>query len=75
MIQRTIGACLLVIGAGLLGHALGVQIPSEWTVEAITNQRLALPALDEFAKEISLVLGGILSFLALVQLLHPNPVA
>ena len=75
MIQRTIGVFLLVIGVGLLGHAFGAQIPNEWTVEAITSQRLALPALDDFAKEISLVLGGILSALALVQLLHPNPVA
>ena len=75
MLQRTIGMFLLVIGAGLVGYSLGIQVPTEWTLEAITNQKTALPVLNDISREIALVLGGIITFLALIQLFHPNPVA
>jgi len=73
MIQRTVGVLLLIIAACLAGHAFGVQMPSEWTVEAVMNQHLSKPWENGVERGGTFVFACIFFGLSLVQLLHPNP--
>lgn len=70
--QRTVGTILLAIAAGCAYIGFGVEIPSEWTVEAIARQ-FTLPRFEaaEAKRWIALIFGVTFSVLGLVQFVVP----